>query len=81
MNLLRLLEENGIDPRARFVEAADGWRVGDPDVDVSAPEAEAETIDLTLAAIAWINEQLDAPEDRVDPAAAVLELARPDWLD
>jgi hypothetical protein len=79
--LLRLMEDHGIDPRARFVEAADGWRYGDPHVDVSAPGTEMETIALTLAAIEWINEQIGAPEDQLDPAATVLELSRPDWLD
>lgn len=75
MMLLRVMKEQGIDPRARFVEAADGWRYGDRNVDVSAPEETAETEDLTRDAIDWVTEQIAAGGE-MDPAAAVLELDR-----
>jgi hypothetical protein len=79
--LLRLMVENGINPRARFVESAEGWRLGDPEIDLSDPEEEAETLALTRAAVEWLSAQLRAAEDSLDPAASVLELDRPDWLD
>jgi hypothetical protein len=79
--VLEAMVDNGIDPRAPFVEAAEGWRYGDTEVDVSAPERAPELIARTLDAMRWINEQIEMPEDQRDPAAAVLDLSQPDWLD
>jgi hypothetical protein len=79
--LLQAMIDNGIDPRAPFVEAAEGWRYGDPTVDVSAPGRAEELILRTLDAMQWIDEQIQTPEDQRDPAAAVLDLSSPDWLD
>lgn len=76
--LLQAMVDNGIDPRAPFVEAAEGWRYGDPRIDVSAPGRADELILRTLEAMQWIDEQIETPEDQRDPAAAVLDLSRPD---
>jgi hypothetical protein len=81
-HLLKAMIENGIDPRAPFVESADGWRYGDPNVDISTPEWAEEVVLRTIDAMRWVDEQIAAPESERDPAAAVvLDLSRSEWLD
>ncbi|MBA3736274.1 MAG: hypothetical protein H0W90_13955 [Actinobacteria bacterium] len=78
--LLEAMRKHGIDPRAAYVESAEGWRYGDPEVDLSSDEQAEETLALAVEAVRWVEEQIDAG-DAGEPAASVLELNRPDWID
>jgi hypothetical protein len=78
--LLEAMRKHGIDPRAAYVESAEGWRYGDPEVDLSSDDQAEETLALALDAVRWVEEQI-AAGDASEPAAAVLELNRPAWVD
>lgn len=79
--LLEAMRKHGIDPRATYVESAEGWRYGDPAVDLSSDEQAEETLALALEAVRWLEDQIEAGSDRAEPAASVLELNRLDWLE
>ena len=55
--LLEAMRKHGIDPRAAYVESAEGWRYGDPEVDLSSDEQAEETLALAVEAVRWVEEQ------------------------